>query len=122
MLSTFNATCWIPERPPFFARYFAIGPSSVVDSKSSISQSPHGTKLTFTFCSSTISSSLSDSFLKYSNVLGFGSSYGGMPSNITVNLMGVTYTILDFSVLDDYIDIIRSIFLTLAYLYGFMNL
>ena len=69
-----------------------------------------------------ISSSLSDSFTKYSNVLGFGSAYGSSPSNITLNLMGETYTILDFSVLDSYVDIIRSIFLTLAYLYGFMNL
>lgn len=69
-----------------------------------------------------ISSSLGESFARYSNILGFGSSYGGMPSNITVNLMGKTYTVLDFSVLDSYVDIIRSIFLTLAYLYGFMNL
>ena len=69
-----------------------------------------------------IPKSLNDSFSKYSDVLGFGSNYGTAPSNITVNLMGVTYTILDFSVLDSYVDIIRSIFLTLAYLYGFMNL
>ena len=30
--------------------------------------------------------------------------------------MGKTYTVLDFSVLDSYVDIIRSIFLTL-YIY-----
>lgn len=71
---------------------------------------------------SSISSSLNDSFSKYSNVLGFGSNYGTAPSNITVNLMGQTYTLLNFSVLDNYVYIIRSLFLSLAYLYGFMNL
>lgn len=70
----------------------------------------------------TISSSLNTSFSKYSNVLGFGSNYGNKPINITVSLMGKTYTLLDFSFLDNYVSLIRSLFLSLAYLYGFMNL
>ena len=69
-----------------------------------------------------ISSSLNTSFSKYSNVLGFGSNYGNKPVSITVSLMGKTYTLLDFSFLDNYVSIIRSLFLSLAYLYGFMNL
>lgn len=70
---------------------------------------------------STVSNTLDNSFTKYSNILGFGSSYGSAPNNITVTLLGNTYTLLNFSVLDPYIDIIRSLFLSLAYLYGLMN-
>jgi len=67
-----------------------------------------------------LTSTLNDSFTKYSNVLGFGSSYSSAPDNITVTLYGTEYTLIDFSLLDDFVSIIRSLFLTLAYLYGFM--
>ena len=67
-----------------------------------------------------LSSTLDDTFTKYSNVLGFGSGYGSAPDNITVTLFNKKYTLLDFSFLDDYVSIIRSIFLSLAYLFGFM--
>ena len=62
------------------------------------------------------------SFSKYSNILGFGSSYGSAPDNINVNLFGKTFILLDFTLLNPHIDLIRSLFISLAYLYGFMNL
>jgi uncharacterized membrane protein YgcG len=69
-----------------------------------------------------VSSTLNNTFSKYSNVLGFGSTYANRPENITITLFNQEYTLLDFSVFDAYVSIIRSLFLTLAYLYGFMNL
>lgn len=69
-----------------------------------------------------VSSTLSNAFSKYSNVLGFGSTYANRPENITITLFNQEYTLLDFSVFDAYVSIIRSLFLTLAYMYGFMNL
>ena len=71
---------------------------------------------------SNVSGALTNTFSKYSNVLGLGSSYGSPPANITLTLFGQVYVLIDFSLLAPYVDIIRSIFLTLAYLYGFMNL
>ena len=71
---------------------------------------------------SSVSSTLNNSFNQYSNVLGLNSNYGSAPTNITINLMGNTYTILNYSYLDDYIGIIRSLFLSLAYIYGFLTL
>jgi hypothetical protein len=71
---------------------------------------------------SKLTTTLNDTFTKYSNVLGFGSSYSNAPDNITVTLFGKVYTLIDFSLLDDYVSIIRTLFLSLAYLYGFMNL
>ena len=67
-----------------------------------------------------VTETLNDTFTKYSNSLGFGSTYATAPDNITVTLYGKTYTILDFSVLDDYVSIIRTLFLSLAYLFGFL--
>ena len=69
-----------------------------------------------------VSNTLNNVFSKYSNVLGFGSTYGNRPENITLTLFNHQYTLIDFSILDSYVSIIRSLFLTLAYLYGFMNL
>ena len=71
---------------------------------------------------SKVSSTLDNTFSKYSNILGFGSSYANRPENIELTIFNTTYTILDFTYLDPYINIIRSLFLALAYLYGFMNL
>ena len=71
---------------------------------------------------SNISSTLNSSFTKYANVLGLNSNYGSAPTNISITLMGNTYTILNYSYLDSYIGIIRSLFLSLAYIYGFLTL
>lgn len=71
---------------------------------------------------SNISSTLNSSFNKYANVLGLNSNYGSAPANITITLMGDTYTLLNYSYLDGYIGIIRSLFLSLAYIYGFLTL
>ncbi len=71
---------------------------------------------------SNVNSSLGSTLSKYSNVLGFGSTYANRPENITMTIFNQQYTLIDFSILDSYISIIRSLFLTLAYLYGFMNL
>ena len=69
---------------------------------------------------SKLTGTLNDTFTKYSNVLGFGSGYASAPDNITVTLFNKEYTLLHFSFLDDHVSIIRSIFLSLAYLFGFM--
>jgi hypothetical protein len=69
-----------------------------------------------------VSNTLSSAFSKYSNVLGFGSTYANRPENIKITLFKKEYTLLDFSLFDAYVSIIRSLFLTLAYMYGFMNL
>lgn len=71
---------------------------------------------------SKVTNTLSSTFSKYSNVLGFGSSYASAPDNITLTLFEHEYILIDFSILNSYVDVIRSLFLTLAYLYGFMNL
>ena len=71
---------------------------------------------------SNVNNTLDSAFSKYSNILGFGSSYGSAPDNITLNIYGKNFVLLDFSLLNPYINIIRSLFLSLAYLYGFMNL
>lgn len=71
---------------------------------------------------SNVNSSLSSTLSKYSNVLGFGSTYANRPENITMTIFNQQYTLIDFSILDPYVSIIRSLFLTLAFLYGFMNL
>lgn len=71
---------------------------------------------------SKVTNTLSSTFSKYSNVLGFGSSYASAPDNITLTLFEHEYILIDFSILNPYVDVIRSLFLTLAYLYGFMNL
>lgn len=63
-----------------------------------------------------IGSELAFAINKYNNL--FGTGYCSSPSNITLSLMGNTYTLIDYSVLNPYIDLIRSIFLTLAYLIG----
>lgn len=59
---------------------------------------------------------------KYSNALGFSSSYGTRPQNVTVTLFDKEYTIIDFTWLDDYIGAIRSLFLSIAYISGFLLL
>ncbi|QKF67041.1 hypothetical protein AVENP_1489 [Arcobacter venerupis] len=71
---------------------------------------------------SKVTNTLSSTFSKYSNVLGFGSSYASAPDNITLTLFEHEYILIDFSILNPYVDVIRSLFLTLSYLYGFMNL
>lgn len=69
-----------------------------------------------------VSSTLDGTFSKYSNILGFGSNYGNRPENISIVLFNQEYTLIDFSLLDPYINLIRTLFLSLAYMYGFMNL
>ncbi len=59
---------------------------------------------------------------KYQNSLGFSTSYGSRPQNITVDLYDKQYTIIDFSVLDNHISVIRNLFLTIAYISGFIML
>lgn len=59
---------------------------------------------------------------RYTNALGFSTSYGSRPSNITVELFDKQYTVVDFSVLDEHISVIRALFLSIAYLSGFMML
>lgn len=67
-----------------------------------------------------LTGTLNSTFSKYSNVLGFGSGFGNPPSNITLVLFGTTYTLIDFSLLEQHVSIIRALFLSLAYLYGFL--
>jgi hypothetical protein len=67
-----------------------------------------------------VTSTLNSSFSKYSNVLGLGSSYGTAPSNVEFSLMGQTYTLLDYSVLAPYIDLIRALLISGAYIIGFL--
>jgi uncharacterized protein YoxC len=59
---------------------------------------------------------------KYTNALGLSTSYGSRPANIDLTLEGKTYTLVDFSYLDSYITIIRGLFLSIAYLLGFLIL
>lgn len=65
---------------------------------------------------------LNSSFSQFQNALGFSNSYGSRPSNITVTLYNKTYTIIDFSVLSPYVGVIRALFLSLAYIFGFLIL
>ena len=67
-----------------------------------------------------LTGTLNSTFSKYSNVLGFGSGFGNPPSNITLVLFDTTYTLIDFSLLEQHVSIIRALFLSLAYLYGFL--
>lgn len=63
---------------------------------------------------------ISTAFSKYSDLLGLSTSYGSKPSNMTMSIFGSTYTILNFSLLDPFISILRNLFLSLAYFSGFM--
>lgn len=65
-----------------------------------------------------VGSELGFSFSNYSNLLNSG--YCSAPSNITVSLMGDTYTLLDFSVINPYVPIVRAIFISLASLLGLL--
>lgn len=67
---------------------------------------------------SLVGSELGFSFSKYSNLL--NSSFCSAPNNITFSLMGNTYTLLDFSVLNPYVGIIRTLFISLASLLGLL--
>lgn len=67
-----------------------------------------------------MSSYLSSSLSQFGNVLGISSSYGARPSNITIQLFNKTYTLINFALLDPYISTIRALFLSLAYIYGFL--
>ncbi|MEM3311872.1 MAG: hypothetical protein QW307_02165 [Thermoplasmata archaeon] len=60
---------------------------------------------------------LNSSFTNYSNI--FVSSCSA-PSNITMNLMGKNYTLLDFSVLSPYVSYIRGVFISLGAILGFL--
>lgn len=65
---------------------------------------------------------LDSALSQFGNVLGFSSSYGTRPQNITVTLFNKSYNIIDFSILDEHISVIRSLFLSLAYIIGFLFL
>lgn len=65
---------------------------------------------------STLSNELNYTFNKYSDLLGSG--YCSAPKNINVSLMGQNFTLLDFSVLAPYVDYIRTVFLSIAYILG----
>lgn len=69
---------------------------------------------------SKISNTLNDTFSTYSNILGLGSNYAPAPANITVTLFGIEFVLINFSLLDSYVSVIRSLFLTLAYIYGLL--
>ena len=66
---------------------------------------------------STIQSELSYSLNRYSNLLG-SNSFCSAPQNINISLMGQNFTIIDFSILNPYVDYIRSLFMSIAYLLG----
>lgn len=54
---------------------------------------------------------------KYNNVLNVG--FCSRPNNITMNLMGQTFTLIDFSYIDPYVSYIRGLLLTISGLLGF---
>lgn len=54
---------------------------------------------------------------KYNNVLNVG--FCSRPNNITMNLMGQTFTLIDFSYIDTYVSYIRGLLMTIAGLLGF---
>ncbi|MFX4232753.1 hypothetical protein ACOL24_02725 [Aliarcobacter butzleri] len=67
---------------------------------------------------SMVGSELGFVFSNYSNI--FSSGFCSAPSDINVSLMGRTYTLVDFSVLNNYVGLIRGIFISLASLLGLL--
>ncbi|MFY4786409.1 hypothetical protein ACOTVV_01700 [Aliarcobacter butzleri] len=67
---------------------------------------------------SMVGSELGFVFSNYSNI--FNSGFCSAPSDINVSLMGRTYTLVDFSVLNNYVGLIRGIFISLASLLGLL--
>lgn len=65
----------------------------------------------------TFEATLNNSFLNYSNVFGF-SGYGAAPAPISFSLLGQTFEVFNISVIDEYIDLIRTTFSIFAYLWG----
>lgn len=63
-----------------------------------------------------VGSELGFALNKYSNLLGGG--FCSAPSNITMSLMGKQYTLIDYNSINPYVDVIRSVFISLAYLIG----
>lgn len=55
---------------------------------------------------------------KYQNILNVG--FCSRPNNITMNLMGQTFTLIDFSYIDTYVSYIRGLLMTIAGLLGFL--
>ena len=55
---------------------------------------------------------------KYQNILNVG--FCSRPNNITMNLMGQTFTLIDFSYIDPYVSYIRGLLMTIAGLLGFL--
>ena len=55
---------------------------------------------------------------KYHNILNVG--FCSKPNNITMNLMGQTFTLIDFSYIDPYVSYIRGLLMTIAGLLGFL--
>ena len=55
---------------------------------------------------------------KYQNILNVG--FCSKPNNITMNLMGQTFTLIDFSYIDPYVTYIRGLLMTIAGLLGFL--
>lgn len=67
----------------------------------------------------TFETTLEDSFTAYADVFGF-SSYEVAPKVISFEMFGNTYEVFNITTIDPYIDNIRLMFLTFAYLWGFI--
>ena len=69
--------------------------------------------------SDSLESSISGVYDNYSNVLGFGGSYGSAPTPYFMTLKGTTYKIFDLSYIDSVtLDLIRNVFIFIAHLIG----
>ncbi|TLP36945.1 hypothetical protein [Arcobacter arenosus] len=66
-----------------------------------------------------IKSSIENSFDNYSNVFGFGG-YGSAPTPITFSMFGKTYSAFDVSNYSEHLSLIRTTFLSFAYVWGFI--
>ncbi|NQY53807.1 MAG: hypothetical protein HRT42_09585 [Campylobacteraceae bacterium] len=62
---------------------------------------------------------LGDAYSTYADVFGF-SSYGAAPAVISFDLFNVTYEVFNIEIIEPYINNIRLVFLTFAYLWGFI--
>lgn len=65
----------------------------------------------------TFQTTLNNSFSNYSNIFGFGG-FGPTPSPISFNMFGKSYDLFNVSILNEYIDLIRTTFIIFAYLWG----
>lgn len=89
---------------------------------STISSNNDGSSLDNLGLDATVSNVIGDSFSNYTSALGFNTDYGVIPENVTFEMDDNLYTVLDYTVLDSYIEYIRSLFISIAYISGFMFL